>query len=96
MFIKKLKGAEDNGEKLKCIPNNEEKDISFSKEVIVDKFTKDGKEILVKRELRFIDSFRFMPSSLDALSKNLEDEQCKELAKEYSGEKFRLIRKKGA
>ena len=36
-----------------------------------------------------------MPSSLDALYKNREDEQCKELAKEYSGEKFKLIQKKG-
>jgi len=33
----------------------------------------------VKRELRFIDSFRFMPSSFDALSKNLSKDQCKNL-----------------
>ena len=75
---------------------NEGKYISFSKEVIVDTFTnKEGKEKPVKRELRFIDSLRFMPSSLDALSQNLEDEQCKELAKEYIGEQFKLLRKKG-
>jgi len=32
--------------------------------VIVDSFiiNKEGKEVLVKRELRFIDSFRFMAS----------------------------------
>jgi len=96
LFVKKLKSAEDNGEKLKVIPTNEEKYISFSKEVIVDKFTnKEGKEVLVKRELRFLDSFRFMASSLDALSKNLKDEQCCETAKHYGGEQFQLLRKKG-
>ena len=36
-----------------------------------------------------------MASSLDTLSKNLKDDQCYELAKEYSGEKFQLMRKKG-
>ena len=56
------------------------KTISFSKKVIVDKFMKkttnnDGKEKPVKRELRFIDSFRFMATSLDALSKNLSADQ---------------------
>ena len=95
LFIKKLQSVVDNGERLKCIPCNEEKYISFSKEVIVDSFEKNGKKILVKRELRFLDSFRFMASSLDTLSKNLNNEQCIETAKHYSGEKFELIRKKG-
>jgi len=78
LFIKKLAKASDNkGEKIKCIPNNEEKYISFSKDVIADSFIdNDRKGVLVKRELRFIDSFRFMASSLDALSKNLDAEQC--------------------
>src|SRR6218665_817341 len=69
LFLKKLRG--DNGEKIECIPNNEEKYISFSREVVVDRFTRQNKKITVKRELRFIDSFKFMASSLDALSKNL-------------------------
>ena len=98
LFIKKLRSVVDNGEKITCIPNNEEKYISFSKKIIVGTFTdKEGKEIDVTRELRFIDSFRFMPSSLDALSKNLKDEHCCEMAKEYSkqSERFKLLRKKG-
>ena len=34
-----------------CIPNNEENNISFTKQVIVDKsVNKNGKEVNVKRE----------------------------------------------
>jgi len=87
LFVKKLR--DDNGEKIKCIPNNEERYISSRREVVVDKFVnKEAKEVLVKRELRFIDSFRFMASSLDSLSKNLHRDQCKNLDKRYSGKQF--------
>jgi len=89
LFIKKLGG------KIKCIPTNEEKYISFSKEVIVDSFEKSGKKIYVKRELRFIDSFRFMASSLDSLVSNLNKDQCVNLKKYYSGRRFNLLRRKG-
>ena len=98
LFIKKLRSVVD-GETITCIPNNEEKYISFSKKIVVDKFTdeKTGNEVDVKRELRFLDSFRFMPSSLDALSKNLKDDQCCEMAEAYGeqSEQFKLLRKKG-
>ena len=94
LFVKKLRG--ENGEKIKCIPCNEEKYISFSREVAVGKFVnKEGTEVTVKRELRFIDSFRFMPSSLDALSKNLSKEQCKNLGKQFSGKRLDLLLRKG-
>ena len=74
LLIKKLRGS--NNEKISCIPNNEEKYISFSREIIVDEFTNtQGKRVVVKRELRFLDSFRFMPSSLDSLTKNLSRDQ---------------------
>lgn len=89
LFIKKLGG------KIKCIPTNEEKYISFSKEVIVDSFEKHGKKFDVKRELRFIDSFRFMSSSLDSLMSNLNKNQCANLKKYYSGAQFNLLRRKG-
>ena len=56
--------------------NDEENYISFTKQVIVDKFVnEEGKEVNVKRELRFIDSLRFMASSLDKLSSNLKIDQ---------------------
>jgi len=74
LLIKKLRG--NNNEKISCIPNNEEKYISFSREVIADEFTNEqGKQVNVKRELQFIDSFRFTPTSLDALTKNLTKDQ---------------------
>src|SRR5688572_3333701 len=95
LFIKKLRGADN--EKINCIPCNEERYISFSREVIVDKFiNKENKEVEVKRELRFIDSFRFMPSSLDALSRNLSKDQCKNISKHYSGTQLDLLLRKGA
>jgi len=69
LFIKKLKAkCEDKNEKISCIAKNEENYITFSKKVLVDSFMKevidkdeDGnemrthKEVLVERELRFID-----------------------------------------
>ena len=70
LFIKILGNSEGD---ISCIPNNEENDISFTTQIIVDKFVhKEGKEINVKRKLRFIDSLRFMTSSLDKLFSNLK------------------------
>ena len=54
LFIKVLGNSEGD---ISCIPNNEENYISFTKQVIADKFVnEEGKEVNVKRELRFIDS----------------------------------------
>ncbi|XP_065650901.1 uncharacterized protein LOC136079114 [Hydra vulgaris] len=90
VFIKKL-----SGRKLSCIPNNEEKYISFSREIKVDEYIKEGKKFEVKRKLRFLDSYRFMPFSLDALSKNLTRDQCKNIIKLYSGKQLDLLLRKG-
>ena len=69
MFIKNPE------ERLECIPNNEEKYISFRKEIVLT--DEEGERKPVKREMRFIDSFRFMSASLDALIKNLDPESVK-------------------
>jgi hypothetical protein len=73
LFIKKL-GTDG---KINCIPTNEEKYISFSKQIVVDEYkNKEGKTVKVTRELRFLDSFRFMASSLDVLANNLISAKC--------------------
>ena len=54
------------------IAKNKEDYISFSIKVEVDKYiNKDGNECTKEMELRFIDSIKFMSSSLDSLVNNL-------------------------
>ena len=54
------------------IAKNTEDYISFSIKVEVDKYLdKNGEEKYKEIELRFIDSFKFMSSSLDSLVNNL-------------------------
>jgi hypothetical protein len=84
---------------IKCIPKTEEKYISFTKEVEVDEFRgKDGKKRKVKRELRFLDSFKFMASSLDKLVKGLGKDDFRNLdlmSKCYTKEQKELLKQKG-
>ena len=93
LFIKNLGKSEG---KIDCIPNNEEKYISFSKHILVDKFkNKKGEEKEVIREIRFIDSFKFMATSVDSLVNNLPKESFKNLTEFYEGEQLDLIKRKG-
>ena len=83
LFIKIL--GEDKSY-LKLIPDNEEKYISFSKVLRMY----DGGYI----ELRFIDSYRFLASSLDTLSSNLDSEQLRETLKYFSEDKLKILFRK--
>ena len=57
---------------------------------------KNGKAVVKKVKLRFIDSCRFMASSLDKLAGNLDDDQCRNLRKFSDDEEhFKLMRRKG-
>ena len=57
---------------MEVIAKKKEDYISFSVDVAVDKYVdKEGNEKEKLIELRFIDSFKFMSSSLDSLTKNL-------------------------
>ena len=72
LFIKQLTKIKGD---FTCIPSTEEKDISFSKKVKVDEYqNKDGKIISLNFELRFIDSFKFLQTSLANLVANLQAE----------------------
>ena len=92
LFIKTLGNSKGD---ISCIPNTEENYISFTKQVIVDKFVnEEGKGVNVKRELRFIVSLRFMASSIDKLSSNLKIDQFVNLKKYYSGNQLSLSLRK--
>ena len=93
IFIKNLGVTEG---KINCIPNNEEKYISFTKQIVVDEFiNKEGKRVEVKRDIRFIDSFKFMSTSLEKLVDNLPKESFKNLNNFYKGEELKLLLRKG-
>ena len=93
LLIKNLGKSEGN---INCIPNNEEKYISFTKQILVETFTDEkGKIFEVKRNIRFIDSFKFMAASLDSLVKNLPKESFKNLTEFYEGDELNLLLRKG-
>ena len=101
LFIKNLGFSEGN---IDCIPSNEEKYISFSKKIEVKSYKKKEKneegepvekEIKVYHTIRFIDSFKFMATSLEKLVNNLPKDDCIILGSYYSGDKFNLLARKG-
>ena len=98
LFIKEL-GRRFNKNDIGVIAENKEKYISFNVKInvkLAGTRNEDGKEVHKNIQLRFIDSFRFMASSLDKLASNLDDDQCKNLREFYKGEDiFRLMRRKG-
>ena len=77
--------------KIKCIPNTEERYISLSLEIPVGKNEK-GK--VIKHEIKFLDSYKFMASPLDALIGNFEKDQLVQ-TKRIFGEKADLLSRKG-
>ena len=92
LFVKNLGKSEGN---IKCIPNNEEKYISFSKDIVVGEYVnKKGEKVEVKHEIRFLDSFKFMASSLESLVGNLGLEKLIQTKKEF-GERVELLSRKG-
>ena len=80
LFIKQL--AKVKGE-LSCILSTEEKQISFSKKIKVDENNsrKNGATIPIKFKIRFIDSFKFLQTSLTNLVSNLQESDFQNLNK---------------
>ena len=76
MVIKEL-GRRFNKNDIGVIAETKEKYISFNVKINVKLAgvrDKDGKEVCKNIQLRFIDSCRFMASSLDKLASNLDDD----------------------
>ena len=84
LFIKKL-GSPDKKENIDCIPNNEEKYISFSKTIKTGQYTNKKGEVKDKTfKIVFKDSLKFMSSSLGALVNNLPKDAFKNLLKYFT------------
>ena len=72
LFIRELATSVPGGAKMGVITKNKKDYITFSIKIAVDKHVdKNGVEKDKEIELRFIDSFKFMSSSLDSLVTNL-------------------------
>ena len=95
LFIKSL-GSPNKKETLECIPNNEEKYITFTKNIIVGQYTnKKGEDKDKTFKIVFKDSLKFMSSSLGALVNNLPKDAFKNISKYYTPEEVELIKQKG-
>jgi len=84
LFVKNLNMVGEGD--IDCIPNTEDKYISFSKSIYDD-------EKKFKYKIRFFDSFRFLPAGLDKLVGNLEPNQFEHMRETFGDERDLLLRK---
>ena len=95
LFIKKI-GSSNKKENIKCIPNNEEKYITFTKTIITGQYTnKKGENKDKTFDIVFKDSLNFMSSSLGALVNNLPKDAYKNLLKYFTPEQTEILKQKG-
>ena len=93
LFIKNHGVSECN---INCISDNEEMYINFNKEIVVDTYTNNyGEQKYVKREIRFINNFKFIASGLDKFVSNLDKNSFQNTSKFYDGRQFNLLSRKG-
>ena len=91
LFIKQL--AKLDG-KLDCIPSTEEKYLSFSKTIKVGEYKDISGDIIpINFEIRFIDSFKFLQSSLGNLVSNLSSDNFYNTKHEFKKNTSLLTRK---
>ena len=98
LFVRAL-GTLDEVLSVTCIPNNEEKYISFSLKFELKKERREvtegqWKEFVVKHEIRFLDSFKFTLSGLSSSVENLPKEELKETIR-FFGKRSELVSQKG-
>ena len=96
LFIKELAAYSTEGSNMGVIAKNKEDYISFSIKVEINKYIdKNGIEKNKEIELRFIDSFKFMSSSLDSLVNNRSHGGGKFFGfEEYNENQYKLLIKK--
>ena len=107
LFVNALYKYGSKDEEITCIPNNEERYISFSKNIKVGEYQckKDKKTKPITFEIRFLDTIAFMNSSIEKLVDNLAS-SCNttdELRKAFpntsshfkNDEQFKLMTQKG-
>ena len=96
LFIKNLGFSVGN---INCIPNNEERYISFTKRIQVGSYTKKVKNKKetnpLHHQIRFIDSFKFMATSLDSLVNKLPKDAFNNVKRHYAEDKLILLTRKG-
>ena len=95
LFVRELSKCPGN---LNVIPETAEKYIFISKSLKVGEYfnKKLEKTMPINRKLRFLDSFRFLPSSLDKLASNLTSDKLHNLRNCYPEEnEFQLLQNKG-
>ena len=95
LFIKKL-GTPEEKENIDCIPNNEEKYISFSKTIVTGQYeNKQGETKDKTFKIVFKDSLKFMSSSLGALVNNLPRDAFNNLLKYFTPKQAEILKQKG-
>ena len=95
LFIKKL-GSPDKNENIDCIPNNEDKYITFNKTIKTGHYTNKKGEVKDKFfKIVFKDSLKFMSSSLGALVNNLPKDAFKNLLKYFTPKQAEILKQKG-
>ena len=92
LFIKQLSKIDG---KLDCIPSTEEKYISFSKHIKVGEYKHiNGDIIPITFEIRFLDSYKFLQSSLGNLVSNLSLDDFNNTKSEFK-KNISLLTRKG-
>ena len=93
LFIKQLEKIKGS---LSCIPSTEKKYVSFSKKIKVDEYKsrKSGETVSINFEIRFIDSFKFLQTSLANLVFNWQPSDFKN-TKAIIKNNSKILRQKG-
>ena len=95
LFIKELCR---HGDKIDVIAQSKEKYVSFTKSIYVHDYVDRMTGCIKKKylKLRFIDSFKFLSTSLENLGNGLDVGSLRETRKHFvNNDKFNLMRKKG-